>query len=263
MSCAGWEWWVVVVGGGCRGPPSECSLRPPPRVAAPHLHLDGLLGPRAALRLEQRFVVQSQLQLRHARQVRPHLDGAQDLGGEHGAVGRDEQVELLHDVQEHLVLLVLDVLRAPGDLVRHRLRRLGHRQLVRALRDVLLQHLELRYLRVAKVHDLVQQLVDQHEVVADGLLLQRLEVALHDLHQPLQEHKHGGHVGVALGGRQDVDVVVLQVHVVDAALGEDGLQIRGVRLLHLLREPAAAGWQGPGARDRAGEREGVVHWATR
>lgn len=43
------------------------------------------------------------------------------------------------------------------------------------LRDVLLQDARLRGLRVAEVHHLIEQLVDDDEVVADGLLLQVLE----------------------------------------------------------------------------------------
>ncbi len=49
-------------------------------------------------------------------------------------------------------------------------------ELVRLLRDVLLQDLGLGRLGVPKVHHLVEQLVDDDKVVADGFLLERFEV---------------------------------------------------------------------------------------
>ena len=51
-----------------------------------------------------------------------------------------------------------------------------HLQLMALLCNVLLQDLALRRLRVSKVHDLVQQLVDNDEVVSDALLFELLEV---------------------------------------------------------------------------------------
>ena len=49
------------------------------------------------------------------------------------------------------------------------------------------------YLRVAKVHNLVQKLVDQDKVVLDVLLGDLAEVVLHDLDHLEEELKdHGG-----------------------------------------------------------------------
>ena len=65
--------------------------------------------------------------------------------------------------------------------------------------NVLLQDLALRRLRVSKVHDLVQQLVDNDEVVPDALLLELFEVLRKDLNDLMQEQQDLRRVGVALG----------------------------------------------------------------
>jgi hypothetical protein len=54
----------------------------------------------------------------------------------------------------------------------------------------LLQNFALRRLRVAKVHHLVHELVDDDKVVADRLLLELLEVLDEHLHEPVQEDDH-------------------------------------------------------------------------
>mmetsp|Transcript_238 Transcript_238/g.554 ORF Transcript_238/g.554 Transcript_238/m.554 type:complete len:355 (+) Transcript_238:196-1260(+) len=84
------------------------------------LELDGLaLGlSRPAGGLKHELVVQTQLELRHAREEGSHLHGAVDFAVEDGPVGGHEEVELLDDVQKNLVLLVLDALGAPAYRVR-------------------------------------------------------------------------------------------------------------------------------------------------
>jgi hypothetical protein len=76
-----------------------------------------------------------------------------------------------------------------------------------------LEDLGLGGLRVAKVHHLVEQLVYDDEVVADGLLLERLEVFCKDLDDLVEEEKDLGGVGVALGEGEDVEVVMTDVEV--------------------------------------------------
>jgi hypothetical protein len=49
-------------------------------------------------------------------------------------------------------------------------------ELVRLLSNVLLQNLAFSGLRETKIHHLIEELIDDHEVVADGLLLELLEV---------------------------------------------------------------------------------------
>ena len=178
------------------------------------LHLDGLAARRAPRRLEHDLVVEPEAQLRHAGQVALHLDGAQDLGPQHVAVAADEQVQRLDDVEEDLVLAVADALAAPADGVGDGDRRARlHLEPVRLLRDVLLQDLGLGRLRVAKVHHLVEQLVDDDEVVADRLLLELLEVLGEDLDDLVQEEEDLGGVCVALGQGEEVEVVVADVEV--------------------------------------------------
>ena len=75
---------------------------------------------------------------------------------------------------------------------------------MRLLGDVLLQDLGLGGLGVAKVHHLVEELVDDDEVVADGFFLQGLEVLGEDLDDLVQEEKDARGIGVALRQRQEV-----------------------------------------------------------
>lgn len=140
-------------------------------------HLNGLAARGPAGRLKHDLVVEAQSQLGHAAEVALHLDGAEDLAPQHVSVGTDQEVQALDNVQEDLVLAVADALRSPGHGIgdgdgRARL----DLELVRLLRDVLLQNLGFGGLGVAKVHHLVEKLVDDDKVVADGFLLQRLEV---------------------------------------------------------------------------------------
>ena len=62
-------------------------------------------------------------------------------------------------------------------------------QLVGFLGDVFLEDLRLGCLRVAKVHHLVEELVYDDEIVADGLLLQGLEVLCEDIDEFVQEEQ--------------------------------------------------------------------------
>ena len=66
-------------------------------------------------------------------------------------------------------------------------------------------------LRVAKVDQLVQQLVADDKVVPDALLLHLLEVLHHDLLDLVEQTEEERHVGVGPGGGHDVDVAVLDV----------------------------------------------------
>lgn len=102
------------------------------------------------------------------------------------------------------------------------------------LGDVLLQDLALCRLRVAKVHDLVEQFVDDDKVVAYALLLELFEVLCQDRDELVQEGDDLGRVRVLLGQgehwagsceqctllhkspKRTVEVVVAYVHVIDA-----------------------------------------------
>lgn len=188
------------------------------------LHLNGLAARGAARRLEHDLVVEAEAQLGHPAEIALHLDGAEDLAAQHVAVGADEQVQALDHVEEHLVLTVPDALGAPRDGVGHgdgrpRL----HLQLVRLLRDVLLQDLGLGRLRVAKVHHLVEQFIDDDEVVADGFFLQSLEVLGEDFDDFVQEEEDFGGVGVALGQGEEVEVVVTDIQVLLYVFKSEGV----------------------------------------
>jgi hypothetical protein len=63
--------------------------------------------------LEHDFVIQSQPQLWHSRQIALHLDGSEDLGTEHVARRGDKKVQGLDDIEEYFVLPVTDALASP------------------------------------------------------------------------------------------------------------------------------------------------------
>jgi len=83
-----------------------------------------------------------------------------------------------------------------------------------------LQDLGFGCLRVSKVHHLVQELVDDNKVVPYTLLLQFLEVLCEHLNDFVQEQQDFGRIGVAFGESEEVEVVVADVEVVDAFVGE-------------------------------------------
>ena len=83
------------------------------------------------------------------------------------------------------------------------------RQFVALCLDEPLQQLDLSGLRVAIVHHLVEQLIHNDEVVADGLLLHVLEVALEHVDERVQEGEDHDSVVILLGDGDEVEVVVL------------------------------------------------------
>ena len=83
------------------------------------------------------------------------------------------------------------------------------RQFVALCLDEPLQQLDLSGLRVAIVHHLVEQLIHNDEVVADGLLLHVLEVALEHVDERVQEGEDHDSVVILLGDGDEVEIVVL------------------------------------------------------
>ena len=68
---------------------------------------------------------------------------------------------------------------------------------------ILLQDLALRRLGKAEVHHLVHELVDDDEVVADGLFLEFLEVLDEHLYEPVQEQNDLRGICVSFGEGED------------------------------------------------------------
>lgn len=65
------------------------------------------------------LVVKAQLHVGHAGQEDLHDDLAVDIAAQDGAIAGRQHIDLLHYVQEHLVLLVLYVVRPPPHRPRH------------------------------------------------------------------------------------------------------------------------------------------------
>ena len=105
---------------------------------------------------------------------------------------------------------MLDSLLAPADGFAD-LRAIGHRvlilrrldELVVAGLDVLLEQVDVETLDISVVDALVEQLVDDHEVVLDALLLDLLEVAFEHLDKALQKLDDHQRVRVLVRNRED------------------------------------------------------------
>lgn len=141
------------------------------------------IGRTSASVLKHDLVVQTETQFRHAREVALHLDSTEDLAADDVAVGIDEQIDGLDDIKEDFVFAIPDAFGAPADGIGdgHRGAHLLELKLVGFLGDVLLKDLGLGGLDVTKVDHLVEKLVDDDKIVADGLFFELLEVFGKDL----------------------------------------------------------------------------------
>lgn len=74
----------------------------------------------------------------------------------------------------------------------------------------------------------IQQLIDEHKVVLDGLLVKLAKVPLSQLDQPVEELKDQRGIGVALGDGHQVDVFVLDMAKGRASERQDGRPDLGV-----------------------------------
>lgn len=61
---------------------------------------------------------------------------------------------------------------------------------------LLLKDLALRCLRIAEVHHLIHELVDDYKVIPDGLLFQLFEVLDEDLYETMEEEDDLDGVGI-------------------------------------------------------------------
>lgn len=184
------------------------------------VELHGLVLAGPALRLIVGLVVEAELEVGHAGELAVSVDHTDDLALDDVVGGANQHRQLLHHVQEELVLGVLDALLPPGYHIGHLpgsidgaveflLLGEGVGELVGLGLDEALEELDLGGLRVAVVHHFVEQFVDDDEVVADGLLLDVLEVALEDGHEGVEEGEDEDCVVIFLGDGDEVEVVVL------------------------------------------------------
>lgn len=135
------------------------------------------------------------------------------MGRQNLTLRAHQQVHVLQYVQEKLVAPVLDALATPANLAGN-LRGYLHLLLLGGRLDALLcdeglQGAGVRVLRVAKVEDLIQQLVDEHEVILDVLLRDLAEVGLHHLDDLQKELKHHRGVHILLGHSRQPNVCSL------------------------------------------------------
>mgnify|MGYP001466128031 CR=1 FL=1 len=89
-------------------------------------------------------------------------------------------------------------------------------------------------LRPAKVEDLVHELVDQREVLAQRLLVEHANVVLAHLRQLREQLDDKGGRDVVDGGAEEEEAILADADVVDAVDAEDWRQV--LLLKHLAQE---------------------------
>jgi len=164
----------------------------------------------SALGFHDDLVIDAKFAFGHAAQVGLHEYATGDVCRQHLSLGRHEQVDVLQHVEEQLVTTILYAFATPADLAGDLGRDL-HLLLLTLRLDAHLRNERLEYARVAvlripKVEYLVEQLVDEHKVVLDVLLVDLAEVRLHDLREPYEKLEYHGTVDVLLsdGGQPNV-----------------------------------------------------------
>lgn len=200
-------------------------------------------GARSVSFGEGEVVVEDKFEGGVADEVAFHLNAAVDGGVDDVAGGVEEDVDLLEDVDEDLVVVVL----ADGHVGGRGVDGVGAEdgevaQLLHVQQAVLALHhlrrdqrLDVRgvgELRVSEVQDLVQDLVDEDEVLADGFLVDEAAEVLDDDDDAVEEFEDVGGGDVEAGGGDDVDGGLLEVGEVNALDIEDGLHV-ALRQLHL------------------------------
>jgi hypothetical protein len=68
-------------------------------------------------------------------------------------------------------------------------------------------------LRIAKVHHLIQQLVDDDEVISYTLLFQLFEIFCENFNDFMEEQEYLGGIGVALRQGKEVEIVMADVEI--------------------------------------------------
>lgn len=74
----------------------------------------------------------------------------------------------------------------------------------------------------------IEKLVDEHKVILDCLFIEFPEIPLPQAHKPIQEFKHERCIGVTLGHRHNVNVLMFDMAEGGRAQGEDGRAYLGI-----------------------------------
>lgn len=85
----------------------------------------------------------------------------------------------------------------------------GVGQLIAFSLDEPLEQFDLCGLRVAVVHHLIEQLIDDNEIIANGLLLDVFEVALENVDEGVEEGEDENCIVIFAGDGDEVEIVVL------------------------------------------------------
>lgn len=166
-------------------------------------------GLTSSTHIEEFLVIESQYEIRGAGEVALHLQSAFNLALDDLSIGGYEHIDLLHNIQISLILAIFISPWSPRDLGAHGADHLlaillllfhifGLDQFEMLSQDRLLEHLNLRCLGVAVVHNLIEELINHNEVVFDALSLQSLEILNQDFLNIVQKRQY--HHSVAVFG---------------------------------------------------------------
>mmetsp|Transcript_13205 Transcript_13205/g.31032 ORF Transcript_13205/g.31032 Transcript_13205/m.31032 type:complete len:206 (-) Transcript_13205:193-810(-) len=180
--------------------------------------------------LDVDILVQGQLQLWIAHEVRLHLDAAIYGAVDYKPVCTHEHCYALEDVHKNLVFLLaargIVLCRAdrPVNSVAGHSPRVPLRQIETRfglldddslIVDARLEMLSVRGLRVAKVNHLVKELIDQHKVFPDALFVQHSAKVLEHLCHLAQQFHNCRRRDILASGRDKIQPVLLDEDVAD------------------------------------------------
>mmetsp|Transcript_1902 Transcript_1902/g.3615 ORF Transcript_1902/g.3615 Transcript_1902/m.3615 type:complete len:204 (-) Transcript_1902:329-940(-) len=132
------------------------------------------------------LIIETELQFRHTRQERLHLNTANDLRMKNGTIGGNQQIQLLHNIQEDLILAMFDSFSTPrhgigeGD---RRARR--HFQPITLLSDHLSKNSRLAGLGVSEIHCLIEQLIHNNKIITNTLFFDFAKVIFENIGQTI------------------------------------------------------------------------------
>jgi hypothetical protein len=193
-------------------------------VASSHSGFFGLF-------LHQQFIVHAELALRHPRQQTFQFNSPCDLGPEHSALDGHQTMDLLNNINKDLIPPMDNTLGPPGSDPSGlggelpELLQILEKFLIEAtLLNELLEDLRIHNLWASEIHNLIQDLIDQTEVLLDLLFVQfPTEIGLADEDQLVQELDHHGGVDVGFCSGEEDDVFVGDVDVASTLEHQDGV----------------------------------------
>ncbi len=209
--------------------------QPDTSVKGTIINLHARLPRIPALLVNNQLIIQSEFTLRHARQLGIHLNLPRHLIPQDISTTGQQQIKTLQNINVHLILLMPYPLPPPINRSRNltsQLRRIRfiQRSYIPQI-DIQPQHVHGTILRIAKVHRLVHEFVDECHVVTHGVFVKFFaEVGFEDADLLEEVFEDEGGVDVGAGEGYEVHVEVTGVEkgaVLDAFYGGLGARFFG------------------------------------